>query len=111
MAVDIFVRRVTAPGTLWILDDDGYIAGCPSLKEPDRWVFPVFSDRAYAQRGACWEDAHPPAAVSLSLFVEKILPEVIREGRLIGPNWDGNMAGAEVEPATMRSLLDDAQTT
>ncbi len=107
-AVDVFVERIVASGTVWALDDDGRVARCDA-HESDAQVIPVFSDAAYARRGAaCWGDAYPAFDVDLDFFMETALPFCIDEGHLVGPNWDGNMAGAEVDAATLLERIRQA---
>lgn len=104
-AVDVFVKRVRASGVLWALDDDGRAARCDA-HENARQVIPVFSDAAYARRGAaCWGNVYPVFDINLAFFLETALPICIEEGYLIGPNWDAHMAGAEVEAETLLGRL------
>ena len=107
-AVEVFVERAVAAGSVWVLDDEGSVAGCRS-NESDNDVFPVFSDGAYARRGAAtWEDTFPPVEVSLKAFTENVLPYAIAHGQLMGPNWDGNMAGAEIDAAELLAMIREA---
>ena len=108
-AVDTFIRRVVAGGRLWVLDNDGFVAGCSSNHAEDCWVFPVFSDAALARRGAaCWKNRFPPVEVPLATFTDKLLPLYITQGDMVGPNWDGYMAGSECDPGEMLTRINDA---
>ncbi len=107
-AVSRFVRRVIASRTVWALDDDGQVARCDA-HESGAQVIPVFSDAAYARRGAaCWGDVCPVFDVTLEFFMETALPFCIENGHFVGPNWDGNMAGAEVEAAALLEMIAQA---
>ena len=108
-AVDTFIKRVVARGRLWVLDNDGFVAGCSSNHAEDCFVFPVFSDAALARRGAaCWDDRFPPVDLPLATFTDQLLPLYIKQGSMVGPNWDGYMAGSECDPAELLARIKDA---
>lgn len=93
-----FLDRVAASRSVWLLDDEGFIAGCNAHLN-ERFVVPFFSDRAYAVRGnRAWGSRFVPCEVTLEHFLTFILPEQIELQNLIGLNWDAYMAGVEWEP-------------
>ena len=111
-AVDVFVERVAAQGTFWLLDDQDYIAFADSNNTPDTLVYPLFSDGALARRGnASWGNAFVPEEVPLAVLLERILPVWIEHGDKVGPNWDAHMAGAEVDPDALRARILAAQSS
>ncbi len=107
-AVGTFVESVVASGRVWVLDDAGSVAGCLS-NDQNADVFPVFSDAAEANRGAaCWEGVFPAVEITLETFTETVLPYSIAHGQLMGPNWDANMAGAEIDAAELLAMIREA---
>lgn len=105
-AAERFLARVVGTGEVWLLDDDGFIAGCDSNR-CDRFVVPFFSARAYAARGnRCRDGRFVPVSISLERFMTKVLPVQIAENNLVGLDWDGAMTGVEAEP---RHVLDEVR--
>ncbi|MCO5168456.1 MAG: DUF2750 domain-containing protein [Planctomycetes bacterium] len=104
-----FVQRVLATEQVWGLrvNGSGWLE-CEANADPDRMVMPFWSDRAYvaryapvmADRFSCAE----PEAIALTVFLERFLPGLARDRRLVGTNWNRHGCGLEVEPC---DLLDE----
>lgn len=104
-AVDTFVTRVAGSGHLFMLECDDGVAGCPGHNY-DGEVIPVFSDAAYARRGAaCWGSEYRVGECDLETFLHRVLPRLAETGTWLGPNWDPAMAGAEVAPQDLAARI------
>jgi len=104
---DRFVARVRASGEVFGLQSlDGGWAVCPSHECEGASVLVFWSDRAYAVRHQKddWSD-YVPAAISLDEFIGAWLRGMHREGSLVGPNWDANLCGLEVEAIEVAKRL------
>lgn len=103
---DRFVRRVRARGEVWGLESPDGWAVSPSNLASLRSVMPFWSDRAYAARCASAEwSEYRPSAIPLTQFVDTWLPGMVRDGILVGTNWNVDLIGEEVDPTTLRSEL------
>jgi hypothetical protein len=102
-----FISRVRDGGEVYGLQSpDGGWAVCPSHEFKDTSVLVFWSDRAYAARHTkgSWSD-YVPAAIPLDEFVGAWLRGMHREGSLVGPNWDANLCGLEVEAIDVAKRL------
>ena len=97
-----FVERVRASGNVWGLRSEEGWAYCESADWEDTDVLVFWSDRALAEKHAKddWAD-HEPAALPVTEFVEHWLPGMDEDGVMIGPDWDENLSGPEVEPSDL----------
>jgi len=102
-----FITRVLGNGEVYGLrSPDGGWAVCPSQEFEDTSVMVFWSDRAYAARHAKedWSD-YIPAVIPLVEFVDAWLRGMHRDGSLVGPNWDANLCGLEVEAIEVAKRL------
>jgi len=101
-----FVERVRESGEVWGLKGEGGWAYCESNEYQDTDVLVFWSDRAYAPRHAQGEwSKHQPTAISLEEFIENWLQGMHDDGALLGPNWDANLCGLELEPLDVADKL------
>ncbi|OBK97517.1 hypothetical protein A5645_06130 [Mycobacterium asiaticum] len=107
-----FVARVRAENEVWLLVDpdlrgawvesNEYVArdGEPVV------VHLIFSAAAYAQRHATgpWEDM-TPVSMDLATFTSGPLLQMHEAGHLLGPDFNADLAGVEVEPLDLAAAL------
>lgn len=101
-----FIERISESGEVWGLESKDGWAYCPSNEYEDTDVLVFWSDRASAQRHAHddWSDHHP-AKISLEDFVDQWLQGMHEDGALVGPDWDDQLHGLEVEPHELAAEL------
>lgn len=105
---DRFVSRVAASEVVWVLEAPSGCAVCPSNDE-ERHVLMFWSDRGYASRVK--QNHFPdyePVEISLFDFLFRWLSGMEGDAMLAGTNWNGDLAGLEVEPGELRDQLLDA---
>jgi len=107
-----FIKRVIENDLVWALTTstgDWVFSDSNEDEEEDRGVFPVWSDRAYAQRCAVkeWESC-TPESIPLAEFLEAWCAGLYNNQELIGTNWDGELHGNEVEPLVLALQILDA---
>lgn len=103
---DLFISRIQETGMVWGLQAKDGWAVCPSLEFEKTDVFPFWSEEADAKIH-CNEDwaIYTPASITLEEFVENWLPGMHEDEVMVGPNWDAEMSGLEVEPADIAERL------
>ena len=99
-----FCEEVARTGTVWALELDGEIAGCPSFDAPGKLACPFYSDRALASHGARkWGAEHfQLCPIRLDEFLGQTLPGMARRDQLAGLDWDRHMCGPEWVPGRVR---------
>lgn len=102
-----FLERISNSKLVWGLrhPQSGW-ATCQSNNIENTDVLLFWSDRAYAKR-CCkgeWE-VFIPTAIELDEFINNWLQGMCKDGVLVGPNWDGNLIGCEVEPGEVARRL------
>lgn len=104
-----FIERVAASGLVWGLHNDRGWVVVDSNEDPDRGVYPFWSDAAYARRcrQGPWMDFEP-TAIPLDKFLALWLPGLDKDGFFAGPNWDGELRGVEVYPLALKEALENA---
>ncbi|WP_406664506.1 DUF2750 domain-containing protein [Gallaecimonas sp. GXIMD1310] len=108
-AFEQFVNRIQTTGQLWSLScDDGWVV-CESTEFEDAEVMPFWSDEATASRHCTeqWAD-YQVTRISLQDFVELWLPNLLEDDVLVGPDWNDELEGLEVEPADIAEALMEA---
>jgi hypothetical protein len=109
-----FIDRSLAGGKVFGLQDkDGGWAVCPSQQYENSEVIVVWSDRAYAARHVKEEWAnYSVSEIDLDEFIGAWLRGMHQDRSLVGPNWDANLCGLEVEPIEVaKALTQDDRTT
>jgi hypothetical protein len=102
---DRFVFRVAESEVVWGLQTPSAFAVCPSNDE-ERHVLMFWSDRGYASRVK--QNHFPeyePVEISLFDFLFRWLSGMEGDSVLAGTNWNGDLAGREVEPGELRDQL------
>jgi hypothetical protein len=94
-----FIKRVQAKGVVWGLKSDSGWAVCPS-NESKAKVYLFWSDKAYAQRHCVDEwTTYQPEAIPLVTFEEAWLPGMLRDGHIVGAQFDAHLHGLELSPS------------
>ncbi len=106
-----FIERARESGKVWGLRGDDGWAYCASNEYEDTDVLVFWSDRAYAQRHAQadWR-GHKPTVIPLDEFIDNWLQGMHNDGALVGPNWDPELCGLEVEPREVADKLTADET-
>jgi hypothetical protein len=106
---DRFIQRVAASREVWGLKSaDGWVCSASAVEATeDRSVMPFWSDRAYAKQCAKEEWSHYEATpIPLDLFLERWLPGIADDGRLVGTNWNAHLCGRETEPLELKQEIE-----
>ena len=107
-----FIKQVLESGEVWGLRNGDDWAYCPSNEYEDCDVLMFWSERADAQRHVQGEWAeHQPTAIPLDEFIDHWLQGMDEDGALVGPNWDADLSGLEMEPSEMEVELTADETT
>ena len=105
-AYDHFVSRVLVTGVVWGLKSENVWAVCPS-NETEADVYLFWSDEAYARRHCINEWAHYlPASIPLTVFRERWLPGMAKDGFLVGPQYNSQLCGVETHPDKVAADLE-----
>ena len=106
-----FIEKVRESGEVWGLRSGEDWAYCPSNEYEDSDVLMFWSERADAQRHVQGEWAeHEPAAIPLEEFIDHWLQGMDEDGALVGPNWDADLSGLELEPGEVADQLTPDET-
>ncbi len=105
----LFLSAIKESGQVWSLkSEEGWVV-CDSEEFEDTDVIPFWSAREYAAV-QCTEEWAGYTAVEIGLdeFVDQWLHEMEEDGVLVGPNWNANMEGLEIEPVDLaRAVLEE----
>ncbi len=103
---DRFLSETTAQGQVWGLHGNVGWAVTESEDEPDRVVYPFWSERTDAAAHCSGDWAQfKPKAIPLDDLLERWLPGMSDDGVLVGTNWDADLSGAEWEPLELAEQL------
>jgi hypothetical protein len=93
-----FIDEVKANRVMWGLRFGDEWVVCDSTEFEDTEVMPVWSteDEARAQCLEEWAD-YEPFEISLAEFLEIWVEDLSEDGVRIGPNWDEELDGIEVD--------------
>jgi hypothetical protein len=101
-----FIERVCESGEVWGLGRADDWAYCESNEYEETDVLLFWSDRALAQRHVQGEwSKHQPTAIPLDEFIDQWLRGMDEDGTLVGPNWNAELNGLEIEPREMADEL------
>lgn len=101
-----FVARVLATGRVWGIKSEQGWAICPSNEYEDASVYPFWSDQASARIHCAdaW-DGCAPAPIDLDNFLADWLPGMHADNALVGPDWNEELVGPEIEPMALALAL------
>jgi hypothetical protein len=94
-----FIENILESGQVWGLQsDEGWVV-VDSTEYEDSEVMPFWAEEAHAKAHCVGEwDNFRPVAMDLEEFVEDWLAGMADDGILVGPNWNDDLEGLEVEP-------------
>lgn len=108
---DLFIEDILATGKVWVLkSEDGWVF-CESEEYEEADVIPFWSNKEDAKAHCTDEWANNTVeSIDVVAFVENWLTGMAEDGFLVGPNWDANMSGLEVEPGDLAEVLIEADS-
>lgn len=101
-----FIEDILESGQVWGLQsDEGWVV-VDSTEFEESEVMPFWSEEAYAKAHCVGEwSEFKPVAMDLEEFVEDWLAGMAEDGILVGPNWNNELEGLEVEPEELAQRL------
>lgn len=94
-----FIQRIVQSDSVWGLTQDDTWATSSSAEYEDAEVILFWSDTEGAK--TCAEDdwkEYKPESITLTEFLENWCVGMYGDQLLLGPDWDGNLSGREMEP-------------
>lgn len=105
---DRFLDEAIATGCVWGLESEEGWALCPANNNAELDVMPLWSQPEYAQLHVVGEwSAYKVVAIALEELLDDWLPGMHEDVTLIGPNWNGELEGDEVEPLDLLEDFDE----
>lgn len=107
----IFIEDALETGCVWGLENSEGWALCPSLNNDELDVMPLWSQPEYAEVHCReeWED-YKVVPISLEELLDDWLPGMHDDVLMVGPNWNDDLEGLEVEPLDLLEDVDRAAT-
>ena len=103
-----FLVESLASGMVWVLEQDGGFAICPSEQSDDVDVMPFWSNKDFAQVHCIDEwKSYEPIALDINEFLEDWIDGMHEDLILVGINWNKNFEGIEIEPLDLAEDFDD----
>jgi len=104
----IFVQQSRQYAHVWGLEnDDGWVI-CDSSEFEETEVMPFWSSKKLAKQHSVGEwSGYQPSEINLDEFIDHWLKGMIDDNVMIGPNWNEELEGLEIDPLDMaKKLLD-----
>lgn len=96
---ELFIEDALATGCVWGLETEDGWALCTSEVNKDIDVMPLWSQPEYAQVHCIDEWGHYKVVpISLEELLDDWLPGMHEDVLMLGPNWNSEMEGLELEP-------------
>lgn len=106
---DRFIEEAIATGCVWGLESEHGWALCPTHDNPELDVMPMWSQPEYAQLHAVGDWAeYKPVPIALEELLDDWLPGMHEDVTLVGPNWNAELEGDEVEPIDLLEDFDES---
>lgn len=105
---DSFIDNVRQNQQVWgLTDKQGNWAICPSASYEDTDVLPFWSSQERAQ-ALCTDDwnIYQPTPIALDDFLIDWLPGMHEDDALVGPDWNTELEGLEIEPMDLAKELE-----
>lgn len=105
---DLFIEEALATGCVWGLESEQGWAICPSVTNDELDVMPLWSQPEYAQVHVVGEwSQYQVVPISLEELLDEWLPGMHEDVSLVGPNWNADLEGDEVEPLDLLQEFTD----
>jgi len=105
----LFLQEALETGCVWGLESAEGWALCPASVNSDLHVMPFWSQPEFAQQHCVEEwSVYKVVPVSLEELLDDWLPGMHEDVTLLGPNWNENMEGLELEPLDVLEDFDKA---
>lgn len=103
-----FLDEAIATGCVWGLESEEGWALCPTNANPELDVMPLWSQPEYAQLHVegDWAD-YKVVAIALEELLDDWLPGMHDDVTLVGPNWNAQLEGDEMEPLDLLEEFDE----
>lgn len=107
----LFLEEAVATGCVWGLEGEEGWALCPSNLNDELDVLPLWSQPEYAQIHCVEEwQSYKPVPIALDELLDEWLVGLHEEVTMIGPNWNVELEGDEIEPLDLLADFDDDST-
>lgn len=103
-----FILESLAQGCIWGLESDEGWALCPSHADDEVGVMPLWSQPEFAAVHVAgeWQD-YRVVPISVEELLDDWLTGMHEDVTLVGPNWNVELEGAEMEPLDVLEDFDD----
>ena len=104
--VELFIEQAVSTGLVWGLVADDIWAVCSAIDDDNVTVYPFWSNEA-AAKIHCQDDwaNYEPRPLDTDDFIDNWLPGMQKAGELVGPNWNAELEGEEMEPLDLAEAL------
>jgi Protein of unknown function (DUF2750) len=103
-----FLEEAMATGCVWGLENDEGWALCPANQNAELDVMPLWSQPEYAQAHVADEWAsYRVVPIALEELLDDWLPGMHEDVLLVGPNWNSDLDGDEIEPLDLLEDFDE----
>jgi len=107
-----FIETIKVNKVVWGLQSAEGWAVCPSNEYEDATVFPFWSEKAYVVEHCIEEwSEYTPSPIDLDSFIDNWLDGMNEDTVLVGPNWNADLDGLEIEPLEVAELLSDEESS
>lgn len=104
---DRFIDEALETGCVWGLEGPEGFALCQSVANEELDVMPLWSQPEYAQLHVAGEwSSYKIVPIALEELLDDWLPGMHDDVTMVGPNWNAELEGDEVEPL---DLLEDIE--
>lgn len=104
-----FIGEALAQGCVWGLEGAEGWALCASHRNDEVAVMPLWSQPEFAQAHAVedWSD-YKVVPIAVAELLDEWLPGMHEDLLLVGPNWDEDLQGDEMEPLDLLEDFEEA---
>lgn len=104
-----FIEDALTMGCVWSLQSPEGWALCPANSNDEIDVMPLWSQPEFAEHHTVdeWQD-YEVVAIALDELLDDWLPGLHEDVILVGPNWNAELLGDEVEPLDLLEDFDQA---
>ena len=103
-----FIDRIIESESVFYLENEDGVANSVSNEDEETVILVFWSDRAYATRAKkCFNEDFNEVEMGLFDFLFRWLPGMSGDGVLVGPNWNGDLVGREIDPFDLREIIEE----